>query len=280
MTVEKAMEATHSFFFFFFFDLLWWKQQFCWAGPGKSNKSTSVWSSRSDFYSYWHENRKTRKGEKQTPQRCLDLLFQHGCFTPKNLYQADREQRGRLSARPAQWWLETVCYYWIFIHSHLCQSNMNQFAQSTCCIFVYCCDALTRMNTRAHFLFTLVSPWGSTVRRRHFRVRQRRGAGQMRYHLQMKRINISYESGDCNYLSVFPQKFSFCFRDTGLVPDSCRLQNHFQNDAVILAWLTHGSLLCATLAPTLLWTAEWPLERVHFSHVYNSKRLLFFYENC
>lgn len=57
-----------------------------------------------------------------------------------------------------------------------------------------------KKNTWAHTSFSRLYPtWGmdrrgSTLRRCHFTVRQRRGAGQVRYHLQMKWINISEEA--------------------------------------------------------------------------------------
>lgn len=75
------------------------------AGQGKFNKSTSMWKQQLRFLFILTWNRKTRKGRKTT-KRFLGLLFQHGCFSAKNLYWADWEQGGGFLQDQLGEWLE------------------------------------------------------------------------------------------------------------------------------------------------------------------------------
>lgn len=69
-----------------------------------------------------------------------------------------------------------------------------------------------KTHERTHPFHACIPPWGmdqwgSTLRQCHFTVRQRWGAGQVRYHLQMKCINISDEAAIAIILLFSHRKF-------------------------------------------------------------------------
>lgn len=83
---------------------------------------------------------------------------------------------------------------------------------------------------RAHFLLTLISPWGmdqwgSTLRRCHFTARQKRGAGQVQDHLQMKWINIRDEVAIAIIFLFFHERFCSVLeiQDTSLTASDNRI---------------------------------------------------------
>lgn len=146
---------------------------------------------------------------------------------------------------------------------------MNQFAQSTCYVFVYW-DASNRKKKKhmsAHVLFTLVSHLRDGPARLHTQtvpLYSQTEAGSWTGAIpSANEVNQHKQGGgDCNYLSVFPQKTVFCFKDNKTHAWQLQtIESLPPSDAVSLAWLTRGALQPAALAATLPWTAGWRLER-------------------
>lgn len=166
-------------------------------------------NSSSDFYSHWHVNRKTRKRRKKHKDSWV-FCFQHGCFTAKNLYRADQEQRRTRSARWAEW-LELCVIIGFSSRTAYVNPTWTSLLKAHA---MYLYTGMLKMGKKhmsAHVLFTLVSHLRDGPARLHAQtvpLYSQTEAGSWTGAIpSANEVNPHKRGGgDCNYLSVFPQK--------------------------------------------------------------------------
>lgn len=253
MTVEKDVGATHSFLFLFslfFFDI--WCDKNNSSATGRENliSQHQCGNSISDFYSHWHENRKTRKRRKTT-KIPGSFVFNIAVLQLKIYIELTKNKGGRVLQDELSEWLELCVIIGFSSRTAYVNPTWTSLLRAHAVYLYTGMLKIGKKHMSAHVLFTLVS---------HLR------DGPARLHTQTVPLYSQTEArswtgaipsanevnqhkrggGDCNYLSVFPQKTVFCFKDTRHAPDSFRPQNHF-HPVTLSVWLDSPVDLCRLL---------------------------------